>query len=362
MGGGCITIYPMTSRIPALDGVRAVAALLVMFFHFSLANQLPEAIKKLSSLGQTGVDLFFVLSGFLITRILVSSRSSPYYFSHFYIRRALRIMPLYYLFLMLWFFVRPVLFSIPTAPFLQQVWSWLFLENIPLTFTAIPTQGPNPYWSLAVEEHFYLLWPMLVYALPHRSLKGMLLAIIFLSPAVRMLFLAHGWGVYYFTFTRIDSLAFGALVAVIYNEYLLQWHHFRWVVRVLLTGLPVLLVLLFIRYSGSHAGWLQVLKLSLTPFCFALLMVFLLIDQSSLALRRVFTWNWMRWLGRISYGLYIFHGLVFEAVDHCEHSGNVWLRLTLCFGLTALIAHASYELFESKILALKEKFKYEATL
>jgi peptidoglycan/LPS O-acetylase OafA/YrhL len=96
-----VKFYQMTSRIPALDGVRAVAALLVMFLHFSLANHVPEAIKHISTFGQTGVDLFFVLSGFLITRILVSSRSSPTYFSHFYIRRALRIMPLYYLFLIL---------------------------------------------------------------------------------------------------------------------------------------------------------------------------------------------------------------------------------------------------------------------
>ena len=125
-----------TSRIPSLDGIRAVAAFMVMCLHFTTLQTVPGWARTLALGGQTGVDLFFVLSGFLITRILVGSRQSTHYFSRFYVRRMLRIFPLYYAFLAVHFFVLPYLTGGKPPSFAHQIWSWLFLENVPLTFTS----------------------------------------------------------------------------------------------------------------------------------------------------------------------------------------------------------------------------------
>ena len=157
------------SRLPCLDGIRAVAAMMVMVFHFVGHHGEPRAIVQASVIGQTGVDLFFVLSGFLITRILLASRQSEHYFRSFYARRTLRIFPLYFGFLAIYFFLLPLLFGEPIPPAPTQLWSWFYLENVPQTFVSLRTSGPGHFWSLAVEEHFYLIWPLLVFSLSRRG-------------------------------------------------------------------------------------------------------------------------------------------------------------------------------------------------
>lgn len=152
-----------------LDGIRAIAALMVMFFHFfgSVAASTPllAAIKKGAVLGQTGVSLFFVLSGFLITRILISTKDSPRYFYNFYLRRTVRIFPLYYLFLVIYYFIRPLLIPEATVPSAgEQAYYWLYLQDFSETFDWL-AKGPSHYWSLAIEEHFYMFWPLLVFFL-----------------------------------------------------------------------------------------------------------------------------------------------------------------------------------------------------
>src|SRR6185437_15338652 len=117
-------------------------------------------------------------SGFLITRILLEEKGSPQALRRFYARRALRIFPLYFLGLAVYLVALPLLYGETVKPPSEQVWSWLFLSNIPETFHSLAGAGPPHYWSLAVEEHFYLLWPALVMGLPRMRLPWALGAIV----------------------------------------------------------------------------------------------------------------------------------------------------------------------------------------
>ena len=155
-------------HLPVLDGLRTLAILLVMLFHFFQARPLPAApvireLTKLTALGQTGVDLFFVLSGFLITGILLDARGKQNALKVFYFRRVLRIFPLYYAYLIVAFLVLPAFHAASHVTYSNQWWFWFYCQNIQATFAAsFPTTGPGHFWSLAVEEHFYLIWPFIV--------------------------------------------------------------------------------------------------------------------------------------------------------------------------------------------------------
>src|SRR5262245_13745 len=174
-----------TDRVPALDGLRGLAILPVMLTHFvsdgdlSPVSKVDEIVSATLTLGWVGVELFFVLSGFLITGILLDSRGAPHYFRNFYIRRTLRIFPLYYGFLALWLGVLPLFYkwpndvlkvvSIPVSP----VWSWAYLTNIVQALHDDWRAGPpytTHFWSLAIEEQFYLVWPTVVFLFSRRRL------------------------------------------------------------------------------------------------------------------------------------------------------------------------------------------------
>lgn len=192
---------------------------MVLIFHwfqsplFVATNTFETLIKRFSTIGQTGVDLFFVLSGFLITRILLSTRGDTGYFKKFFARRSLRILPLYYFFLILFLFGVPWLTARETPPWHQQWYFWVFLQNAPMTF-GWEYAGPEPYWSLAVEEHFYLVWPLLVAFLNRKSLAQIAIAMVTVTPLLRYFMLNADLEVYYFSLTRFDALAGGALIAI----------------------------------------------------------------------------------------------------------------------------------------------------
>jgi peptidoglycan/LPS O-acetylase OafA/YrhL len=167
------SVPAMTNHIPALDGLRGIAILSVMLLHFTnaiaaLPGSPTSAARSVFGWGWTGVDLFFVLSGFLITGILLDSKGHPLYFRSFYARRALRIFPLYYAALFLFFVVPRAIPSVPATysfAWHDQRWFWFYLGNFhPLGPDA--KQFIGQFWSLAIEEQFYLVWPLLIWLTP----------------------------------------------------------------------------------------------------------------------------------------------------------------------------------------------------
>jgi peptidoglycan/LPS O-acetylase OafA/YrhL len=201
-------------KMPELDSLRGIAILAVVFyhaFHWSYGSyefgQFGRLLIRASRIGWLGVNLFFVLSGFLITGILLDSRPSPSYFRRFYVRRALRILPIFYLvlFLLIW---------IPNQSHAFLWMSFFYLSNLAPLF-GVPMTYPI-LWSLAVEEHFCFFWPFVVRKLSNPGVLWVATAIAAIVPALRALHYSavSSEGLIYLTWLVADGLAMGAMLAV----------------------------------------------------------------------------------------------------------------------------------------------------
>jgi peptidoglycan/LPS O-acetylase OafA/YrhL len=219
-----------------------------MLFHYVAASSfgaesfLTRKIASLAAFGWSGVDLFFVLSGFLITGILLRAKSAPGYFTNFYMRRLLRIFPLYYGALVVLFVVVPAFHPVRTEAVQRiydtQGWLWAYSQDIAISFYNsdfydVDWLWVGHFWSLAVEEHFYLVWPLLVFVCNRRALVWTSIALMIGTPLVRFAMLAHHMdpaAVYTLTLCRTDELALGGLVAVMSREtgYLRLARMARW--------------------------------------------------------------------------------------------------------------------------------------
>lgn len=350
-------------HLPVLDGIRGLAALMVMTFHYLendahiLDHGFHQFLHKFSTVGQTGVDLFFVLSGFLITRILLGAKSKEKFFSTFYARRAIRIWPLYYFFLVLTLFLLPILAGDAIQSFDQHWYWWAHLQNLPLAY-GWDWGGPQIYWSLAIEEHFYLVWPLLVYMLSRRQLAVTSVVLVLGSLALRPLMLSWGVDVFYFTLTRFDALCLGALLAILEPALLTQSTANRRLFSSLLAITFIPLLLTYTVMAGSGAAWIQVVKYPLIGLVYVSLMGVAINSTDSSVFRRVFE-SWpLCFLGSISYGLYLYHSLCFEWFDQLVSNDYPLLMMPLAFLFSAAVAYASFHLFEKPFLSLKRFFKY----
>ena len=225
-------------HVPALDGVRGLAILLVLLVHITeIVRDLP--IARYLSFGWIGVDLFFVLSGFLITRILLDTHSNAGYFRRFYIRRGLRIWPLYYVFLVCMLLLVHVLakpaFSGSSAggehfkfALVSPVYLYLFFaQNLnPQSLFCLKDSMLSVTWSLCIEEHFYLAWPICVRIFSRRTLFRILIAILAISPVLRLAaayvdrnepYSVWFESVYRFTPFHIDSITAGCLLCLAWS-------------------------------------------------------------------------------------------------------------------------------------------------
>src|SRR4051794_17305081 len=218
-------------HIPALDGLRGVAILLVLVFHFSESHSAMsgwfQKLHRIAASGWVGVDLFFVLSGFLITSILFEAKRSSGYFRNFYMRRVLRIFPLYYGVLVVAFLLIPLVHPYQNPRYqtiaAHQGYLWAYLQNY---VTWIDWKGFTHFWSLAVEEQFYLVWPTVVFCLNRKSLMWVCGVLICVALAVRVgrvvsyhdlpaaQYQAIAQATYYYTFCRMDALLVGAFLAL----------------------------------------------------------------------------------------------------------------------------------------------------
>ena len=203
----------MHQRIPQLDAVRGIAILVVMLHNSG-------TFPRLFAQGWMGVDLFFVLSGFLITGILLDTKQSESYFKNFYVRRCLRIWPLYYSALFFMFvlvpFLRPSEASTVFAARSSPWWAYpLFLQNFLVPTPTAATGLLGVTWSLAVEEQFYLVWPWVIRFCSSTQVRRLAMVVICVSPALRFYLSLHHVDIYSNPFCRLDALMAGALLAIV---------------------------------------------------------------------------------------------------------------------------------------------------
>ncbi len=214
--------HPVSPRLPTLDGLRAIAILLVVPHNLNLIATFGGTQPVVAALhrGWIGVQLFFVLSGFLITRILLDARDAPDYYRSFFVRRALRIFPLYYAVLLVLFVLLPALglVSLESDPMVELSY-WAYFSNWYGPFHHGP-EAVSHFWSLAIEEQFYLLWPFVIHRRSAEWVMRLCLAIAAASLLLRVAMLVAGTptqAIYQFLVTRMDALALGGAVAAAFR-------------------------------------------------------------------------------------------------------------------------------------------------
>lgn len=300
--------------------------------------------------------MFFVLSGFLITRILLVTKEAPDYFKNFYLRRSLRIFPLYYLFLLLYYFIFPLIFKEETATFSQQLYYYTYLQNFARTFNW-DAAGPEHFWSLGVEEHFYLFWPLAIYLLSIKNLKRLIIGIIIGALVLRVIMTKYGYSTFYFTFTRFDALAAGALLAVLeLKNTFTKKNAAKFLL--LLAGLFVPTIILWTFFTSEGNYLIQMFKFLLFSFIYFSVIGYILCIDDSHFVNRVLKSKGFAYTGKISYGLYVYHIFAYKLCNEFLKINNVFMDLLLKFAMTFALATLSFYLFESSFLKLKRYFEY----
>jgi peptidoglycan/LPS O-acetylase OafA/YrhL len=347
-------------RIPELDGIRGLAIAFVILYHYAgVVAPKGSALYYLlvpTHLMWSGVDLFFVLSGFLIGGILMDQREALGYYKVFYMRRVHRIFPIYYLMIAslilgLRFFPRSPLFQ-GTMP----LWTYpLFAQNLLGDFTRMPV-WLGVTWSLAVEEQFYLLFPFLVHVCSRRTLTVVLGACVVGSALLRTVLVLKGYGfeqVYPLLPCRADALALGALAAIaVRAPAAVSWIRDR---RRRLYGLLLALIAVastMLKWTTfSYAGTAGYTILGLAYF----LLLLLTMVAPAWPLLAFFRIRWLQWLGTVSYCAYLVHQPVLEGVllvlrrPPALGLASLAARV-LALVLTLLIAQLSWSLLEARLI------------
>ena len=356
---------------------------MVIGIHFLYTNAIPAApptwlsIFHVLQFGWTGVDLFFVLSGFLITGILLDTRASGNYFRSFYSRRSLRIFPLYYLVVGVYLLSLPLQAKIPVLaanlPDPRVGLSYLvYLNNwfVPILHRSGGTIGYL--WSLAVEEQFYLLWPLLVFKLPRQAFLRVCVSICVLLPLLRLLIDPHpslpaSDFVFMNTTTRMDSLVWGALAALLVRSPV---HFVRlrpmlpWIAS---ASAAILLVIAFpLHELYTRKFYTQSIGYTVLAIGFAALLLLVYhSDSVDGTFAKLLRWPLLTQFGRYSYAIYVFHYFVLLGLMQ-QFSGRPWfshslpraLGLVVLFNAACLaVGFLSYHLYEKHFLKLKRYFE-----
>jgi peptidoglycan/LPS O-acetylase OafA/YrhL len=365
-----------SARLPALDGIRGMAIIWVVLHNTT--DLLPPKLHGPSHVlaflvhpGWIGVQLFFALSGFLITGSLLDTQRATNYFRAFYARRALRILPLYYTVLILLLIVAPALHLGPTvlqANAKEQLSLWSFTVN----WTHAAPYGFAHFWSLAIEEQFYLFWPFVVHRLSARRLFAVCLYIAMIGIFIRGVMVFSGassWTVYTATTSRLDALALGGAGACLVRIPAARaWLASRLTavnfaaLTIFVVGVPVT------RAYDADAFQCQILGYTVLALCSAILVTTAAADGEQATptiLVRILSWAPLRSCGKYSYAIYIFHQLIHKLW------GEPWMVTTfgsrppahavyvysLTIGLVSFCAaYLSYQLLEKHFLALRILF------
>jgi len=392
---------PSGDRIPVLDGIRGIAVLLVMTYHFwvvGIAGNAPSSSASSSSaatlswehvyayvagMGWIGVDLFFVLSGFLITGILCDSRESPHYFRVFYGRRTVRIFPLYYAALTIFFLLGPSVMAHIYRPALADIesgttvklFAWTYLLNWYEGFKGwnAVAHTLQHFWSLSIEEQFYLIWPFLVLKLARRRLMAACFSLMAVALALRaLLYWLHlPFAAYTWTICRADSLAVGAAVALAARDpgdwkLLLKWAR--------RLALPALAAIILARILNPRCTvgpgdtptfFMNTFELTLTGIFFAASIALAVASHLKSLGHRLLASSFLRFFGKYSYCLYICHLPVIvvfakAGLNSTHLAGKLHSELlavlavdAAAFAASIVIAFLSWHLYEKQWLKLK---------
>ena len=375
-------VAPPTPRavVPELDGLRGVAIVLVFLTHFVAAylvgaHGVDGAVYAVTRAGWTGVDLFFVLSGFLITGILLDTKGGEHCWRNFAAKRVLRIFPLYFGALFVAFVLVPMLrWDEPQYATLRagQLWYWTYLVNV-LEVVRGPAATPlntSHLWSLCIEEQFYLLWPMVVLFASRRRLPQVAGWTIAAGVPLRFLLAREAGPIaaYVLTPGRLDGLMVGGIIAVAAREAggLEGWRDAA--ARVLPAGLVALIGLGAWRGMSYEDGVVAVLGFPLLALVYGAALVLALTSDGpwTRALRSPPLRAW----GKYSYGLYVLHYPLLWALDDKvgrrlasprlvvagSHLPSVLLRGAIGVPLAFGLAWLSYQLYERRFLELKRHF------
>lgn len=391
-GSEAVASLRMGKHLPVLDGIRGIAVLLVLMHHFGLGGT-PDYHRwagklffSVVSVGWAGVDLFFVLSGFLITGILIDAKGASHYFRDFYARRVLRIFPLYYGVLLTVFVLLPLCGFGTLGQPARQLWAWFYGSNTAGFFSgnwrATNWYGATNYfqldfwhfWSLAIEEHFYLLWPLLVFLLSRRSLMFLCGVLVLVALACRIALLSAGCqplGLpYQWTPCRIDALAVGAFLALAVRrpagaQALIQ--PARW--TLVFSGLGLLLLCWSNGLRRESVVTTAAGFTLLALFLGGILLLSVTAGQGHPAVRPIDN-PVTRFFGRYSYGIYIYQGLLFfplskywfsvETLDRWtgHYLISVMLHFVAATAAVVGISWLSWHLYEKQFLKLKRYFAY----
>jgi len=372
-----ISVHP-DARIPALDGLRGIASLMVLCYHFGPhIARTPSPFYSLHSLPPfiwAGVDLFFVLSGFLISGILLDSRQSLDYFKVFYTRRVFRIFPLYYLVLFLYIGAVVILgtrtaalgrlFENPISP-----WAYLFyIQNFAMTgasgFGPIWLAGT---WSLAVEEQFYLTLPIMIRRISPRILARVAVGAFFMAPLVRAAIqkyrLVNPIGGYVLLPSCLDSLAIGVLIAMLIR-FRYQWIAGR---ERVIRRAALACALAWIGYEclpNPQAIRLAFVVHSGDAIVFGAILLAILVSPKA-RFSRLLSTRPMRGLGNMAYSTYLFHPIllciVFRLIKHSDpelnRAGDLPV-IAAAVAATLILSWTSWRLFEKPLVAVGHRYRY----
>ncbi|HEY0943745.1 MAG TPA: acyltransferase [Opitutaceae bacterium] len=371
----------LNGRLPTLDGLRGLAVIGVMLTHFvgqgSAPGWIGGIVQSIAAIGVYGVDLFFVLSGFLITGILIESKGGSHYFRSFYMRRVLRIFPLYFGVLLFFLVLVPLIRNIPPhsrVAYAQQGWLWLFSSNVIMAIRDqwvfnTPWLALGHFWSLAVEEHFYLVWPALVYFCSHRTLPGICLLAIVTAIGSRTWFVVNGnpeLPVAILTICRIDALALGGLLAAGLRMpgMMSALRRPAWALAVASLG-----CLMFQHLAvGDYMHWgMRIPGFTAVALLFAALLYSTLAVPGGHPWARFWSCPPLVFFGKYSYALYVFHLPVIPVLNHVAPVSRfaAWtgsplagllaytaVGTVVCLGLALL----SWHCYEKHFLSLKRFF------
>lgn len=358
--------YNPHKHIQVLDGVRGLAILLVLLFHLF-------KYISLTNIGWIGVDLFFVLSGFLITGILLNTKTQNKYFISFIGKRALRIFPLYYLFLTIFFLILPLSsmsLYIDDYTFLHdnQKWFWTYTQNWYAAFSDNWQEDNiiSHFWSLAIEEQFYIFWPLVVYFSSKKNLLKIIGILILLSISARFFFVLnqYNWITSYIsTIARLDNLCIGSALAVIIRNRSLIYYLNKYSYFIFYLSLLILLAIVI-----STGSILMTNKYFLT-FGFTIIAIFfsciILISLSSHQnniIRKILSMPIFTFLGKYSYGIYIYHEPIYRIFSEIFfknqlNPNNIINKIvvsTIVLAVVIIVSWLSFHCFEVHFLKLKK--------